>query len=178
MPQFAPPPTRPLDPPLPEVDEPSSSQNPTSPPPTPETGPANLDAAFGSAARGMLGKAKQFLAPREDRTTTFSDGEWQPEKAAALFVGLVTAGVSLLALVVRLRTGGHTQLRKPDHGETDDIADPLGRMFFRRVDLDRWGPDLVDTVMLVSATSAYASNGPLFEPAAIEAGLPENGESA
>lgn len=170
LPGFAHPEPRPLDPPPPEADS-------SSPPiPLPATDP---ESPAGAGVYGLPGVDRVIRSLgsviREDRpprttTSTDEDPSWSIEAAGALVVGIVGLAFSAAGWIIRLRSGA--QLRRPTKAQLREIAEPLAGILWRRVDLEKWGPDLADGIKATAATGAYVSEAPLIERATIDPGIP------
>jgi hypothetical protein len=179
IPMFAQPTRRRLDP-LPMPNDPEASPAPAPASDGPEwwgdqdnnSSPAeSVSGSLTGRLRGLLRPAQTTASPH---TAISTDGQWSPEAATALAVGLLSLAVAGVAFAVRLRTQGAGQLRKPTSGQLDEIARPLSSIAYRHLDLERWGGDIADAIHTIAATGAYAGAGPLIEPAEHEPSIPEN----
>jgi len=158
LPMFRPPPTRQLDPAIPDSPSQPASDSPQSPPrpyvpPTPK--PDHGDT----------------------RTPISSGGEAlhkpTPGEATALVVGILGLVVAGAAWWVSRRPG--RRLREPTKTQSNDIAAPIARIALRHADLSWLGDDVADALKAAAATGAYLNSGPLIiTDGADSSGVPDN----
>jgi hypothetical protein len=174
LPQFSPPPVRPLDllppgyttnplPPMPLPPE-SGQETPPEDPQSdePTSGPPS-EPGWLSGARDAVKGLRDGLRTREpsDPTGTFSrEPDLDESTVAKMFIGVTAVLVSLGAWLVSRRNQTLT-IRRPDEIQEDRIAQPLSRIVMRHFPIEAF-PDLVDGCRLIGAVSEYVTDGPLI----------------
>lgn len=153
--------------PLPRFLDPTSDLNPPWPP---EGSPPPLSPETDT---GRSGSTSPRLGRDGTRTGTSSLGDVKkpdPAQAAALMVGLLGLAVAGAGWLVRQKT--KRKLRQPTKRQTNDVAEPLGRILLRHVDLTLFGPDITDLIAAGAGVGAYLNDGDLLLGPATESGLP------
>jgi hypothetical protein len=125
---------------------------------------------------GDVGADLPTLEPTPDGTRTRTSDSPGKAPTKAEITGLVAAVLAALAggiaVAVRWRRG--VRLRRPTGGQLREIAEPVGSILVRHLEITRLHGDLVDGLKAGAALSGYLEDGPLLEYVYPDPGIPDD----